>query len=337
MKIILCFGFYLLFIQGVSLFGQVTYLERGQLKVGVLTGTGGRIVYFGLNKNILKSDTALWTEPGHEKPANGEVSFYKAYHGNMVWPSPMCEWWTKQNLFPEKRKNADRWPPDPFIIYSDWKIIEQTNNSLEWQSPDSPVSGIRITEYVKFENDSVMLFKVDFKNITDSVIHWGIWLNTAIEGKSRCFVNVNSIGNVKIKGKENPGENIPWKTESGFFTFLPDEVALNNERIYTKACIKPKYNRIAAFSENQLLIINTFYDKISHVHPEQSEIEIFNQISTAKNEELLELEFHTDYCDIEPGHSIMAVQKWMIYPCPDLKNDQQRIKFLDTKLSQINN
>jgi hypothetical protein len=337
MNPLLIFGFLFLFMQGFSLFGQVTYLESGQLKVGILTGTGGRIVYFGLkhNGNILKSDTALWAEAEIEKPDIKEVNYYKAYHGNMVWPSPMGEWWTKQNMYPDKRKNADRWPPDPFLIYSEWKITGQMHDFLQWQSPDSPVSGIRITESVRLKDDSSMLFRVEFKNITDSVIHWGIWLNTALEGKNRCFVKVGSPGAVKIKDNVNQKEIIPWKTEDGFFTFLPGKAVVKKERIYTKACITPEINSIAAFSDNQLLIIKTFDNGTSTVHPEQSDVEIFNQFSAVENEDLLELEFHTGYGAIEPGQSKVAVQEWIIFPCNRFQNDAERLVFLNSKINRV--
>jgi hypothetical protein len=324
-------------MQGFSLFGQVTYLENGQLKVGILTGTGGRIVYFGLkqNGNILKSDTALWAEAEIEKPDIKEVKYYKTYHGNMVWPSPMSEWWTKQNMYPDKRKNADRWPPDPFLIYSEWKITGQTHNYIQWQSPDSPVSGISITESVQLKDDSTMLFRVEFKNITDSVIHWGIWLNTPLEGINRCFVKVVSQSDIKIKGKETLVKIIPWKTENGFFTFLPEQVLADTEKVYTKACITPAFNVIAAFSENQLLILKTFDTSSSIIHPEQSAVEIFNQICPVKNEDLLELEFHTGYGEIAPGQTKVAVQEWTIFTYNGLQNDEQRLVFLNSKTNMI--
>jgi len=335
MKSIFPFGFCFLIMQGFSLLGQVTYLEKGQLKVGVLTGMGGRIVYFGLkeNGNILKSDTALWSEPEIEKPAKGEVNYYKAYHGNMVWPSPMCEWWTKQNIYPEKRKNADRWPPDPFIIYSQWQITGQAHDFLKWQSPESPVSGISITESIQLKDDNTMVFRVEFKNVTDSAIHWGIWLNTPLEGKNRCFVKVASPRDIKIKGKEKPEEIVPWKTENGFFTFLPEQVVAKTEKIFTKACITTTSNTIAAFSENQLLILKTFDTSASVIHPEQSAVEIFNQIGPWKNEDLLELEFHTGYDEIGPGQSKVAVQEWTIFHCNGLQNDEQRLVFLNSRIS----
>ena len=316
----------------VLLFAQenrVVFLENDKLKVGVLPGTGGRIVWFGLKErgNILKAEPALWNEPETEKPAADEVEAYKAYHGNVVWPSPMSEWWTKQSIHPEKKANRERWPPDPYLIYGEYQVIAQDKKSLIWQSPESPVSGIQVTQRVELEEEQ-MIYHAQFKNTTDTVIRWGIWFNTRLDGRARCFVKVADEADFYIKDEEKLKNVIPWNHEDGFFTFLPQQLKNPAEKIYSKACINAENNSIAAFSANQLIVIETPGIEREHIHPDHQFVEIFNQVLPDAKEDLLELEFHAEYLEIQPGETIQAVQIWKAFACEDFSSDNDRIAFL---------
>ena len=322
----------LLFLSTGMLYPQenrVVFLENDKLKVGVLPGTGGRIVWFGLKKkgNILKAEPALWNEPKTEKPALDEVEEYKTYHGNVVWPSPMSEWWTKQSIHPEKKVNRDRWPPDSYLIYGENQVVTQDKNSLAWQSPESPVSGIQVTQSAELEEEQ-LIFRVQFKNTTDSVIQWGIWFNTRLDGRARTFVKVSSEDDFYIKDEEKLINVIPWNYEDGFFTFLPQQLQNPSEKIYTKACINAKNNSIAAFAANQLIVIETPGIEKEYIHPDHRFVEIFNQVLPDAKEDLLELEFHTEYRAIEPGETIEAVQYWKAFAAKNFNTDAERIAFL---------
>jgi hypothetical protein len=137
---------------------------------------------------------------------------------------------------------------------------------------------------------------------------------------------------VKIKDEEKLKRIIPWSAENGYFTFLPDQTKMGGEKVYTKAFLKPEIPMIAAFSCDQMLIIKTPDVETTKVHPQQSFVEIYNQVLPDSREDLLELEFHAEYKEIKPGETIKAAQEWRIFSSPGLINDTQRIAFIKSKI-----
>ena len=285
---------------------------------------------------MLKATPGLWNDSENEKPKITEVNDYKAYHGNIIWPSHMSEWWTKQNLYPEKKKNGNRWPPDPYLIYGAYNITSENSQSLTWKSLPSPVSGIQVTQHIELQEDNQMVFRVQFKNISDSVIHWGIWFNTRLEGRANCFVRITSEKDFYIKDEGKLNAKIPWQSENGFFSFLPKQIKLPQEKIYTKACIHPKKDKIAAFWAGQMILIETPNINRNIIHPDHTFTEIYNQLMPDSKEDLLELEFHSEYKKINPGESISAFQIWKIYEAEGITEREEQISFLNQILANEN-
>ena len=93
---------------------QLIFIHNGNTRVGILTDVGGRIVYASLEgeKNILKSDSALWYENKEEKPEISAYSDFKAYNGHIVWVGPQKEWWSHQRKNLYRKFTKAIWPPD---------------------------------------------------------------------------------------------------------------------------------------------------------------------------------------------------------------------------------
>lgn len=311
---------------------KVIYLKNDSIVVGVLPDIGGRIVYFGTKNggNVLKAVPSLWNDSTNNKPGISEVINYKAYHGNIIWPSPMNEWWSKQNVFPQKRINGNRWPPDPTLIYGEYKIIEQHPQSLKWESLPSPVSGIQVTQQIELQEGNEMVFKVQFKNITDSIIHWGIWFNTRLEGRANCYVRASDKRSFYIHEKEKLKRLIPSEFDMGYFSFLSEKIQDPYEKIYTKVGIDAADNFIAAFSGKQLLLIETPGIDRKRIHPDHTFVEIYNQLMPDSKDDLCELEFHSEYEEIKPGEIIEAYQIWKVYDTKGIKGRKNQITYLNT-------
>lgn len=326
----------MLLLFGAEVYSQVpsvVYLENRNIKVGIHPGIGGRIVFFGLTDrgNILKQDTVLWNEPEAAKPGAGTVNSYKPYHGNQVWPSPMSQWWQNQNIYPSKK--GDRWPPDPYLIYSTNKIISRSNRAMMWQSPESPLSGIQLTQQIEITAPATLSYRVKATNVRDTALGWGLWINTPVEGKARCFVKVSSLNSVRIKDKEKLLRVMPFSVIDSFFSFETSGIEAGETKVYSKACITPAKPLIAVFYKKQLMIIETIGVESEKIHPDQNEVEIFNQIAPNPVEDLLELEFHSAYKTIAPGESIAMEQVWTLFPYEGSEKREEQLKFLLTKLS----
>ena len=314
---------------------RVKYLDNGHVVVGVLPEIGGRIVCFGTKRggNILKSAPWLWNDTDAEKPKINEVNDYKAYHGSIIWPSPMSEWWSKQSEFPEKRNSGSRWPPDPSLIYGAYKVTAENERSLEWQSEPSPVSGIQVTQKIELQEGNRMIYRVMFRNVTDSIIQWGIWFNTRLEGRAHCFVKTKSDKYFYFKDKENLKRLIPWQWENGYFSFLPEKLKDPKEKIYSKACIDPLNNAVAAYWKGKMIVIETPDIDRRKIHPDHTFVEVYNQLTPDQKDNLLEIEFHTAYTKLNPGESVSACQIWKIYDTCGLNTYKDQITFLNQILA----
>jgi hypothetical protein len=62
-------------------------------------------------------------------------------------------------------------------------------------------------------------------------------------------------------------------------------------------------------------------------------VEIYNQLSPDPEDDLLELEFHTEYVTIEPGASINASQIWRAFNAEGIENRWDQILFLNEILT----
>jgi hypothetical protein len=298
----------------------VVFLENDTLKVGVLIAAGGRIVYFSLKgqDNVLKEDRSLWDDPESHSPGFNAESDYKPYHGNEVWVSPMADWWQQQDLYPDRKKNKKRWPPDPYLIYGKSEIISQTKEALSWRGMKSPVSGVQITQHLKFIDEKSIEIIAEVKNIRQTAISWGIWMNTRVDGTCQCYVPVQKEDPYQKFSDAGSGQhNIPWQIENGYFSFLPNRVSAPRADFKTKAYLNPSDSYIAALSNKQLFVIE--YDSVAkdRLPPGHAHVEIYNQIMPKAVDNLLELEVHSAYQEIAAGESIRVRQRWSLYDCPN--------------------
>ena len=121
---------------------KVVYIENANTKAGILTDVGGRIVLLKRNNrdNLLESDSSLWNEPISERIEPTPFSEFKAYNGHEVWLAPQSEWWKHQDQNPDKVKSTLFWPPDPYISYDNYTILEKTDSSIIIDSNSSPTN-----------------------------------------------------------------------------------------------------------------------------------------------------------------------------------------------------
>ncbi|HRR05763.1 MAG TPA: DUF4380 domain-containing protein [Victivallales bacterium] len=314
-------------------------LVNDKLILGILPNVGGHIVLLrAINgQNILKSEPELWNKQilsiSAEKP-----EFYP-YNGHIYWVGPQKEWWTQQEINPEKKEQKSSWPPDPFLTLGKYDIMEQTEDSVKLKSPPSPVSGLQIIKEFRIKDNKVFL-KATAINIRNSEVSWDIWSNTRFPGDAKVYVPVNDKGIVWMEFRAWTSKNrvLPYQITDGFLNFDNVLPTKDNEHIFSSKTFitNPSKPLIAAFYNNYLFIKRTeevFSPK--DLHPEHGFIEIYKMVGNTPDP-LTELEMHGPYKILKTNESISFSEIWEIIPCPELATTESRINFLKKNIQKIN-
>ena len=308
---------------------KMIYLENTKLKIGVLTDVGGCMVYFGSpdGQNLLKSDTSLWNQPAssHVKPS--AFSMFKQYFGMISWVGPQSEWWKHQNINQKRLKNAAVWPPDPFITLGQYQVLEKTDSTLKIISPKSPVSNVQLTKEFKLAGNK-LLITVSAKNTSDSTISWDLWTNARFNVDTKYMVPTSEKGLQRVTTDESPvKEKMEYKLENGVFHFVPKEISAGKIQQYGKAFIYPEACNILVIKDKYLLKMSFEKVAMEKIHPEQALVEVFQSLSNAGGDNLLELEHHSAFKTLKPGESFQLTDTWSLLNEKDYPN-QQAIKNL---------
>ena len=311
---------------------KLILLKNSQIEIGIVPDLGGRIVLLrksGMN-NILKSDPTQWNDP-LARPAISAFSDFKAFNGHIVWLSPQSEWWMKQDINPVRRDNKAVWPPDPYLIYGDYKIAKKNDTSITMISPESPVSGVQLTKKVSFNSEGVVRFEAAAKNIREKSVSWGLWLNTRLDGFARCYVPADKSDLLNLAVEDN-GSNkpLPYEFIDGYFTFMPPAPKDSSIKYVQKAFINPSETFMVGFSQGQAIKISFEYVPPEQIHPDQAPVEIYNTVSN--KESLLEMEIHGPYLTLQPGESMHLTETWQLFKYDGENVTDSHIRFVNEKL-----
>lgn len=307
---------------------SVVYIHNGNVQVGILVEVGGTIVslrYKG-GKNILHSDSTLWNEPKADRLPVTADTLWKAYHGHTVWLGPQADWWVKQDLNPYLKITKTNWPPDPWLIFSQYKILQQTDSNIIIQSPESPIWGVCMTKNISISNAGKVLLVVMVKNTGSKPISWDIWMNTYMNGTDKAYVPIVHIKDIRMDSLKN---DMPSVINNGYFTFEPKRPEKGVLVMDSKAFIYPSEPFIAAFTKENLLLVRFEKHKKSSIHPNQSLVELYNTLTIDRTQDLLELEYHSPYKTLKSGASMQAWETWEVYAYSGADNQQQQIEFLN--------
>ena len=306
----------LLLIFTIKAYGQqkVIYLENEFIKAGFLPDVGGRMVFLAPvgEANFLLSDSTLWNESPTERIEPKASSPFKAYNGVVTWLGPQSDWWTRQDILPDKKARADLWPPDPFLIYSNFKVVKHTATLLEMQGPESPVSGVQLFKRFELVENTIKM-EVVAENIRDEELAWDLWSNARFPATTIFRVPVGNENDVRIKALENDRtDTMRYQFRKGYFTFLTEYPSNSKQQRISKAFIYPAFGQILVI--NQMWNLTIQFDRVDKekIHPEQALVEVYNCLSKDGRSDILELEHHSAYQVLQPGESMRLAEVWTI-------------------------
>jgi hypothetical protein len=296
----------------------VLYLQNESLKAGILAEVGGRLVFLGTpgGRNMLKSDTALWTEPAEERIQPSPDSEFKAYNGHIIWLGPQSEWWIHQELNDARKRAKAVWPPDPYLVLTPYKVAERTINSVLLEGPPSPVSGVSLWKRYTLAG-SALEIEVTLINNTNHEVSWDIWSNARFDGNTLFFVPECEEGIIRIstEDSEKSGRLDPDMVD-GAFTFASNPPGAGQNSRYAKAFLHPEEGRMVAICGDKMLVMWFDFVEQEQIHPDQGFVEIYKKITTSGSGDLLELEHHSAYTTLQPGESFSLSEKWSVHDCP---------------------
>ncbi len=307
------------------------YIENGGTRAGILTDVGGRIVFLSYkgSDNLLKSDPKLWDAENDKRPVIGPEAAWKAYNGHVVWVGPQSEWWIHQDFNEQRKQKRATWPPDPYLIYGEYEILNKTKNSLTISGPESKVSGLKLTKKIRIEDDGSLYFEVEGVNTRRVAVEWDLWLNTRVNGYTMAYVKIDSNNDVRINARSSENsDTVRWAICHNYFYYLPEPPPEGKKQRSSKAFITPANYRINAFSDKYCFSLILPEVRPEEVHPEQGMVEIYDYTSENPENALMELEFHAAYKLLQPGEAMKTWQKWEISRYRGRDNPDAHIKYL---------
>ena len=242
---------------------------------------------------------------------------FTAYNGHEVWVGPQSQWWKHQDINLEKRESDLFWPPDPYISYGCVTITSRTACSLVMVGPDSPVSGIRFTKRISLDGRGGLRFEVEACNIRPVPMAWDLWMLTRTDGHNPVlclwFLPTRCGWDRLRTAMRVPAPYEVLKVGAdAYFTFTLS-CAMRLSASTAKAFIHPCRPFMATLSGDSLLVIHFEHHDQQLLHPEQTEVELYNYASEDAAA-LMEMEYHAPYVLLQPGQTMSACEFWQVLP-----------------------
>lgn len=328
----------MLFSPALSVQADVTRipLSNGTVTIEITPDIGGRVLSASLvdKPNFLLIGTAVESDPN---PSVTPESNNIPYFGHETWVGPQSQWWVHQLLNPQRAATKAVWPPDPFLILAKNTVQEKNAQQVSLQSPNSPISGVAMQKTFSLVEDKPNQIRLDVtaQNIRDSNVAWDIWFNTRVPHTTNVYVPVASMKDVRVEHFTDAIYGpLEHKFSEGIFAlenFSPSKHQGRKGKVF----IQPAQGWMAAFREQQLLIIQFSLQPKNAIHPEQGQIELYQEFLNDRPEHgLLELEVHAPYKTLKPDDSMSATEVWTLLPYNGEQTPEAQRTFLRGLIDQ---
>lgn len=287
------------------------HLENAAVVVEVAPTLGGRIATL---RRPQGENVFLYTPPASVPTASPDGPFLPA-NGHVVWLGPQSDWWTHQELNPQRAKEHATWPPDPYLEYGTMTVSEQTPTSLSLRGPASPVSGIQIATTIHLEADGAVVQTIAVTNVSTHAVAWDLWPNTRVRPDARFYAPYIAGSRLKVVfGTNDPTKETPLPpvVADGLLSF-DTTIAPGTENLLhvAKAYVPANEPRLYAVAPHDLLTV-VARAPVGAVHPDQSPVEVFQLVGGDPVRALLELEFHSGYTTLPPGGVLRSAVAWRV-------------------------
>lgn len=313
-------------------------LDNGVIEAVATPAIGGRLVAFALTgkPNFLKFDPTAGDPSAKIDARTPNVP----YLGHEIWLGPQSQWWAHQSVNPELAADKSPWPPDPFLSVAPYRQTRASKDELVVTSEASPVSGVALTKrfaLVPGKPNSLQV-EVSAVNRRSKAVSWDIWFNTRTHADARVYVPI-------ARGSEIRTQQIPTMTsgplkyivEDGVFSLdMPLKPSASEPARHGKIFIEPGDGWMAGFHSGQAFIVQFPLQPRAAIHPEQGQVEIFNDYQPADlSKGLMEMEVHAPYRTLAPGASMSAAELWTILPYDGATTRAAHLAFLRAQAGRL--
>ena len=295
----------------------VHVLDNGTVRATITEAIGGRLLSFALDgrPNFLRVDEHAG-DPGAPVDATaGNVG----YLGHEIWAGPQKQWWSHQDVNPQRAAAHAGWPPDPYLSLAPYTLARATPLEVAVDSPASPINGLQLHKsyaLVAGKPNSLRL-DVSATNRRAAQAAWDIWFNTRTHADTRVYVPVAAAADIRQEPVPGGEQALPLTytlAERVFSLDIPDAgpgVRPRNGKLF----LQPSAGWMAGFHGGQLLIIQFPHHPRSAIHPDQGQIELYNDYHPDDlSQGLTEMEVHAPYVHLAPGQRMQANELWTLLP-----------------------
>jgi hypothetical protein len=315
-------------------------LHNSTLQLNLTPSLGGRVIGFNLRdkSNFLKIGDAFNQAIQAHVSANAESI---DYFGHIVWLGPQSQWWQKQRLNQTRFTAGAQWPPDPYVIFADNKLLTHSATEISLQGKASPISGMQLNKrfYLHAEIDNLVSQAINAINISKSEQAWDIWFNTRVSADTHIVVPVADFSDVRISSFEDQDNGpVSVNLESQLLNIDITTFSRDKTKHKGKIFIQPSQGWLAGYKQGQLFIIQFPLLAANLIHPEQGQVEVYvAHQQAAEDKGLIEMELHTAFQHLAPGQSMRGQSNWFMFDYPQDASQQQILAILQTKIQWINN
>ena len=222
--------------------------------------------------------------------------------GHIVWLSPQTEWWTQQAINQDRLSRKAIWPPDPYLIYGQYKTVVQKSDLLKLQGTISEITGLVFEHEFHLQANGNLLIKTTATNKRKEAVSWGLWSNTRIKPEALFYLKPEA--NVNYFLKMNKAKASSLKYENGYLIFNVED---GSGKLHYENHL-PLYANLEGWEFKKQLGKRT-PGKVSDDH---SAVEIFVAQDTAQKS-IIELELLGAYKTLQPNESMFMEEEWSIY------------------------
>jgi hypothetical protein len=291
-------------------------LDNGTVRAAVTEAVGGRLLSFSLagKPNFLLVDEQAG-DPDRPVDIKGP---HVGYKGHENWIGPQNEWWTHQTVNPERAVAHANWPPDPYLSLARYTLAHKGKTDIAFDSPASPVNGMLLHKSYALVPGKPNSLRLDVAaiNTRTAQVAWDIWFNTRAHADTRVYVPVAAKGDVRVAPVTESAVRPPTYTLADrVFSLDVQEPGPDAETRTGKIFIQPSSGWMAGFHSGQVLVIQFPHQPRSAIHPDQGQIELYNDFQPADlSKGLMEMEVHAPYVRLAPGARMKASETWTILP-----------------------
>lgn len=318
------------FVAVLSSAGAIAQIEKftlsnGVIKAEITPDIGGRLLSFALRDQpnfLLLADLNTKNTRPQVTPESENIGYF----GHEMWVGPQSQWWVHQNANPKRASEKAIWPPDPYLILAKNTVLENSPERIVLKSPESPISGVQMVKAYALvpERKSSLKLQVRATNIRKDNVAWDIWFNTRVPSNSLVYVPVANAADVQQKNMEDAvNAALVYTLSDGILSLDMDPPPAGKVSRKGKLMIQPSQGWMASFRDKQVFIVQFPLQPKSAIHPEQGQVELYNEYNPNNLEAgLLEMEVHAPYKQLAPKEFMIADETWTIleYKGPETRN-----------------